>query len=177
MGGRKQFHPWQTSEGEKPLVAAAFDAIANYCSEMVVVLGHRAEEVAAALQPRKFSACVSDPDAPMFASVQTGIGKSLESNRSSAVLLHPGDHPAVAATTLETLLNLQVQHPEWVLIPEYQGRGGHPVLIPNKIASSLLTADCPSGLGHYWSQHAELCLRVSVEDASVVKDVDYASKE
>ena len=172
MGGGKQFHPWPTTEGEKPLVAASFDSIAQVCADMIVVLGHRADEVEAALQPREFHSCASDPDAPMFDSVQAGIRKALELRPESGVLLHPGDHPEVVAATLETLLKLSAEQPDWVLIPEYQGRGGHPTLIPNTVVQQLLNAECPAGLGQYWSEHPELCLRVSVDDPSVVRDVD-----
>ena len=49
MGGAKQFQPWPTVSGSQPLVAASFDAVCGVCDEMIVVLGHRAEEVAALL--------------------------------------------------------------------------------------------------------------------------------
>ena len=175
MNGAKQFHPWPTAEGEKPLVAAAFDAISPACAQMVVVLGHRAEEVQAVLEPREFSSCESDPDAPMFASVQAGITKALELHSDAPILLHPADHPEVKPATLRTTLELTRRYPELVLIPNYQGRGGHPTLIPNAIARVLLTSDCPDGLGKYWAQHPEHCMRFQIEDASVVRDVDTPS--
>lgn len=172
MGGAKQFHPWPADGGEKPLVAAAFDAVAGACVETVVVLGHRAEDVQEALVPREYHLCLADPDAPMFASVQAGVKVALEHDATRPILLHPADHPEVAPATLEKLLQLAAEHPEWVIIPEYDARGGHPVIIPAGVAQSLLQIDCPRGLGHYWSEHPELCLRVSVEDETVVHDVD-----
>ena len=54
LGGGKQFYPWPTAEGEKPLVAAAFDAVTSACDAMIVVLGHRAAEVTTALGERQF---------------------------------------------------------------------------------------------------------------------------
>src|SRR3954454_13341239 len=54
MGGKKQLTPWPTAAGTIPLVAAAYDAIRPICDEMVVVLGHMADSVAAALGDRKF---------------------------------------------------------------------------------------------------------------------------
>ena len=175
MGGNKQFHPWTSSEGEKPLVAASFDAIASACRDMVVVLGHRAEEVSAALKPREFHPCMGDPDAPMFASVQAGVQMALVVRPESSILLHPADHPEVAPATLESLQKLAFEFPNLVLIPEYEGRGGHPTLIPHSIARRLLATECPQGLGKFWTTHPELCLRVSVDDARVVQDVDSAS--
>ncbi|MCH8839245.1 MAG: NTP transferase domain-containing protein [Planctomycetes bacterium] len=174
LGGGKQFYPWPTVEGEKPLVAAAFDAVASVCDAMIVVLGHRAAEVAAALGERQFRAVQSDPDAPMFESIRVGIQAALETSAEAPVLLQPGDHPEVQSATLEQILTVSGEHPDRAIVPEFQGRGGHPVLIPAGIAQRLLTTDCPQGLGQYWSDHPKLCLRVSVNDGSVVRDVDTA---
>lgn len=176
LGGRKQFHPWPTADGEKPLVAAAFDAVAPVCDAMVVVLGHLADEVTVALGEREFHTVQSDPDAPMFDSIRAGIQAALQEDPEATVLLQPGDHPEVRPATLEQLLTLSGKHPNRAIIPEYQGRGGHPALIPAEIAQRLLTTDCPQGLGQYWSDHADLCLRASVEDGSVVRDIDTATE-
>ncbi len=177
MGGGKQFYPWPTAEGEKPLVAAAFDSVALACDAMIVVLGHRAAEVAYVLGERPFRAVQSDPDAPMFESIRVGMQAALETNPDSTVLLQPGDHPEVKPTTLELILALSGKHPDRAIVPEFQGRGGHPVLIPAGIAQQLLTADCPQGLGQYWSDHPKLCLRLSVDDGSVVRDIDTAADD
>ena len=175
MNGGKQFYPWPTADGKKPLVAAAFDAVAPACDAMIVVLGHRAAEVAVALGERQFQAVQSDPDAPMFESIRVVIQAALETSPESTVLLQPGDHPEVQPATLEQILTISGKHPDRVIVPEFQGRGGHPVLIPAGIAQRLLTTDCPQGLGQYWTDHSELCLRLSVDDESVVRDVDTAT--
>src|SRR5690348_8785195 len=73
MGGRKQLTEWSNADGAKPLVAAAYDAIRPICDEMVVVLGHMVEEVAAALADRSFHRAESDPDAPMYESIRAGL--------------------------------------------------------------------------------------------------------
>jgi len=172
LGGGKQFYPWPTAEGEKPLVAAAYDAIAPVCRSMIVVLGHRAEEVAAVLGEREFHAVQSDPDAPMFESVHVGLQAALDLDSASAVLLQPGDHPEVHPSTLQEILAAAESNPDRAVIPEYTGRGGHPALIPARVARQILRADCPAGLGQHWTDHAQLCLRLPVDDESVVRDVD-----
>src|SRR6185312_15899824 len=73
MGGKKQFVAWRSADGEKPLVAAAYDAIRSICDDMVVVLGHEADAVAAALGNRRFHRADSNPDAPMFESIRAGL--------------------------------------------------------------------------------------------------------
>lgn len=175
LNGNKQFHVVLTSDGEKPLVAAAFDTIAHACDEMFVVLGHRADEVAAILSPREFETVVADPDAPMIDSVHTGfrrIATQLTADENFAILLQLGDHPALERATLDHLLAATQQHPGKAVIPTHEGNGGHPVLIPAKIAEQILASPCPDGLRGYWLAHPEQCLRIEVADSGIVRNIN-----
>lgn len=172
MGRTKQLVEWRTANRLKPLVAAAYDAIVAVCQEMVVVLGHDAESVASALGSRAYHRAQSDPDAPMFESIRAGLRAALSIHAAATVVLQPGDHPEVAAETLAALADWSLKRPVQAIIPEYAGRGGHPVFIPPPVAEILLSADCPTGLGDFWLAHSELCIRVPVPDATVIRDVD-----
>ncbi len=184
MGGNKQFHLVQTSAGEKPLVAAAFDTIAPVCEKMFVVLGHRAEEVATTLKMGSElfshgenssdpSEIVSvDPDAPMFNSIQSGLSAVLAADPAANTLLQLGDHPVVTPSTLEKLLVVAQANPGKAIMPTYDDKGGHPVLIPATIAEKILASDCSGGLRQFWLEHAELCVRFAVDDAGVTQDID-----
>jgi molybdenum cofactor cytidylyltransferase len=172
MGGTKQLKPWRTATGEKPLIAAAYDAIRPICDEMVVVLGHAADEVAAALGERASHRVKSTPDVPMFESIRTGLRAAQSIDSNATVVLQPGDHPEVARDTLAALTGWSLQRPADAVIPEYAGRGGHPVLIPPLVSAQLVEADCPHGLGQFWLDHPELCVRIPVNDPAVVRDID-----
>jgi CTP:molybdopterin cytidylyltransferase MocA len=172
MGGRKQLVTWQSTDGPKPLVAAAYDAIRCACSEMIVVLGHEADAVKSALGDRTFHSVHSDPDAPMFESIRAGLRAAQELDPSASVVLQPGDHPEVAPTTLDALAKLSSAERERAIIPLFRGHGGHPVFIPPAVVVRVLHSDCPQGLGKFWTTHPELCLRITVHDASVRRDVD-----
>ena len=175
MGGTKQLKPWPSADGEKPLVAAAYDAIRPICDEMVVVLGHAADKVAAALGERQFQWASSIPDAPMFESICAGLRAAQGIDASATVVLQPGDQPEVATTTLSAVVEWSLKRPVRAIIPQFAGRGGHPVLIPPGIATLLLDRDCPTGLGQFWLDHPELCHRVRVNDPAVVRDIDTPS--
>jgi molybdenum cofactor cytidylyltransferase len=172
MGGTKQLAVCDTAQGPKPLVAAAYDAICAICDEMIVVLGHEAEAVAAALGERKFHRVDADPDAPMFESVRGGLMAAQSIDPDAAVVLQPGDHPDVAPATLHALKNWSLKRPVRTIIPEYGGQGGHPVLIPAAVVALVVEAQCPEGLGQFWTDHPELCYRLAVDDAGVIRDVD-----
>lgn len=172
MGGRKQFHLVPTEAGEKPLVVAAFDSISSVCRQMIVVVGHRADEVTSVLGDREYLRATSNADAPMFRSVQVGLRAAQDIDAAASVILQLGDHPQVSPATLRLLLASAVEQPDKAVMPEYHRQGGHPVLIPATLIGDLLTAECLDGLRTYWMEHPESCLRVPVEDAAVVRDID-----
>jgi molybdenum cofactor cytidylyltransferase len=139
---------------------------------MVVVLGHDANEIAAALVARPFHRAESDPHAPMFESIRAGLRFAQRLNSAAAIVLQPGDHPEVATSTRDILLKCSLERPEQTIIPEYAGDGGHPILIPPNIAAMLIVAECPAGLGQFWADHPELCHRVPIDDPKVLRDID-----
>lgn len=172
MGGKKQLTPWPTADGTIPLVAAAYEAIRPICDDMVVVLGHDADAVSLALGGRLFRRAASGPHAPMFESIRAGIREAICLDANATVVLQPGDHPEVAISTLNTLTAWSLKRPGQAIIPQHAVRGGHPVLIPSCICTMLLEADCPLGLGQFWLDHPDLCHRVPVDDAKVIRDID-----
>src|SRR4051794_5228216 len=119
MGGKKQLVPWQTLTGEKPLVASAYDAIQPLCDEMILVVGHDADAVAAALGDRPFHRAQSDPDLPMFESIRAGLKRAHEIDPAAAVVLQPGDHPEVVRSTLQRIADASRQRPAHAIIPQF----------------------------------------------------------
>jgi molybdenum cofactor cytidylyltransferase len=172
MGRTKQLLPWNSPAGKKPLVAAAFDAIQPICDSMIVVVGHDATAVAAALGERSFRQVIANPDAPMFHSIRAGLAAAQSLNATATFVLHPGDHPQVAPATLAALVAAAANEPDRAVLPEFQGRGGHPVLIPPIVAAHILLDECPNGLGQFWQDHPELCHREAVDDNSILRDID-----
>jgi molybdenum cofactor cytidylyltransferase len=172
MAGTKQLTYCDTSRGAKPLVAAAYDAIQPICDQLIVVLGHEAGRVAAALGRRPFLPAMANSDAPMYESIRCGLRHARGIDPDATVVLQPGDHPEVAQSTLAALVDWSLKRPVQAIIPEYRGKGGHPVVIPQPVVALLLDADCPAGLGEFWADHPELCNRVEVEDSAVVRDID-----
>jgi len=165
----------------KPLVAAAFDAIARVCDEMFVVLGHGADDVLTALEPRRFRSYVFDnPSAEMFPSVRMGLTISpaacgIDESAEHQFLLQLADHPEVRHDTLEAIITTADAIQGRAVMPQFRGRGGHPVLIPPNVAKLICGYEGEGGLRQFWFDHPELCVRLPVDDAGVVFDVDTQS--
>lgn len=175
MGSTKQLLPVPTASGQSPMVCASFDLIAPRADAgMVVVTGHDAPLVRGALAPRRFVEVASDPDADMLTSVKVGVAAALAGlGCRSAVWLHLTDIPLVRPATLDPLRDTYDQHAGRVAImPEHEGHGGHPALIPYSVARLILMWTGDGGLREFWRAHAELRVRVPVDDAGVVRDLD-----
>jgi molybdenum cofactor cytidylyltransferase len=174
MGRTKQLIEIAAGSRRRPLVAAAYDAIAPACDRMIVVLGHEAEAVAAALGDRPFDRVDADPDAPMFESVRAGVRAAAEL-AARRVVLHPADHPRVAPTTLAKLAARADAEPARAIIPEHAGRGGHPVFIPASLFEAIAACAGEGGLRAFWRAQHAACARLPVEDPSVTRDLDEPS--
>ena len=116
----------------------------------------------------------------MFESLCAGIRRAREIDVDADVLIQPGDHPDVSAATLNQLTQAARRQPHHVVIPQYQGRGGHPVFVPSALLEPLLHWKGSDGLRGYWKTRPETCHRVDVDDPGVVRDLDtpedYAGK-
>jgi molybdenum cofactor cytidylyltransferase len=172
MGCTKQLKLWPATDGPKPLICAAYDAIRPVCDEIVLVLGHDAEKVGAALASRPFERAFSSADVAMGESICAGLRAAAAIDARATVVLQPGDHPEVAERTLRMLISESLMSPTQAVIPTYYGRGGHPAFIPGVVVQKILATSCPEGLKQFWADFPLLSRRLAVEDPSVVRDVD-----
>lgn len=172
MGSTKQLKLWPTEGGPKPLICASYDAIRRICDEMVVVLGHDAEKVSAALASRSFKCAYSSADVPMSESICAGLRAAAAIDPQATVVLQPGDHPEVAENTLRALVSASLMKPTQAVIPQYRVQGGHPAFIPAAVVQAILSSPCPNGLKQFWADFPDLCRRLPVDDSAVIRDVD-----
>ena len=138
--------------------------------EIIVVLGHRAEDLKQHLQDARVNFVVNpNPDSEMSVSIAHGIERVNQD--ALAVIIGLVDHPAVSAETIGILIQ------EWktgakLVQPEHQGCGGHPVLIDLDYRAQLLDLDPKQGLRALFEAHRTEVRRVSVESPFVARDMD-----
>jgi molybdenum cofactor cytidylyltransferase len=167
MGAFKPLLPW----GKQTVVEACIDYLhKGGVQQIVVVLGHRAEEVHDRLVhlPVQF-ALNPDPESEMNASIVAGLQQLAPNTKATLIAL--ADHPAVPPAVVSTLID------EWekgasLVIPTYQDRGGHPVLIDLRYRSELQNLDSSRGLKALFQAHPEAVKRVPVDSPFVARDMD-----
>jgi len=131
MGGRvKQLLPL----GGRPLVQHPIDAaVAAGLEDVVVVLGHAAEEVAAVLALPPGGAVVVNPlyAAGQSTSLHAGVDALPCSARAALVLL--GDQPEVGAAAIRAVVEAHARRGAPVVRAAYGGRPSHPVLLGHEV--------------------------------------------
>ena len=164
----------------KPLLPFGGKTVAESCvgnllaagvEEIVVVLGHRAEELRERLSrlPVRF-ALNEAAGSEMGASVARGVVQV--SDEASAVLITPVDYPAVPPEVVAELIEAHRRGRARLVVPEWEGRGGHPVLVSLDFRDELLRLDEARGLRGLFDAHREEVRRLAVASPFVARDVD-----
>lgn len=153
----------------KPLLPLADDTIIGTlidtlkqagAADIVVVIGHKAEEMAAYLEKREVRVCENKEyaETEMFDSVKLGLQALADDY--DAVFITPGDMPLVKLESLEALKELQAG----VARPVYRGKGGHPVLLAKKHVNKLITYTGEKGLKGALLSLDEAMIDLEVDD-------------
>jgi molybdenum cofactor cytidylyltransferase len=167
MGAFKPLLPF----GEQTVIESCINNLrAADVKDIIVVVGHRAEDIRDKLKTFDVGFAVNpDPDSEMSASIARGVEAVSPSARALIIALV--DHPAVPAETIKTLID------EWrrgarLVQPEYEGRGGHPVLIGLAYRNELLALNPESGLRALFVAHFGEVRRLPVASPYVARDMD-----
>ena len=167
MGAFKPLLPF----GNKTVIECCIDYLQRGGVEtIVVVLGHRANEVREALRNLSvIFATNPDPTSEMGASIAAGV-RELPSS-AQAALIALSDHPAVPANVVSTLLQTW-ENGARLVIPTWQNRGGHPVLVDLTFTQELLNLSSTGGLKALFEAHSEEVRRVPVDSPFIARDMD-----
>lgn len=167
MGEPKQLLPF----AGKTMLECVIDAFTTpKIDEIVVVLGCRAEEIAARLEPCPpilRIATNSNWKAGMFTSVQAGL-RALPAG-TKLVLIGLCDQPRLQRATVERLV---AEFNGGILIPTFGGRQGHPLVFAARYAREILAMDESLTLKHFLANHADDIARFPVSDDGVLIDID-----
>jgi CTP:molybdopterin cytidylyltransferase MocA len=165
MGAFKPLLPF----GNKTVIECCIDYLhEGGIEELVVVLGHRAEDIRQRVSGVTF-ALNPDPDSEMGASIAAGVRELPEA--ANATLIALVDHPAIPATVVTKLLD-SWQRGARLVIPTWHGRGGHPVLVDLSFRPELLNLPATGGLRALFEAHANLVKRQPVDSPFIARDMD-----
>jgi molybdenum cofactor cytidylyltransferase len=191
MGEPKQLLLWGDHTIIEQIVGTLMQAPLD---EVVVVVGHRADEVRAKVQSSRFNfqpptsnlqlptsnfqppmmRCELNPnyrEGGMLSSIQFGVSQLREDVRAAFIVLC--DQPQVKATTLAKLRGAFEQSDRGMVVPSYQMKRGHPLLIDvRKYRAEILAIEGAPGMQKLLRDHPDDILHVVFDDPSVLVDMD-----
>lgn len=110
--------------------------------------------------------------ADMRASFELGLSQLAGAASPSAVLLAPGDSPGMTPDLVAQLVRHAKTTPQSILIPTYQGKRGHPIVLPWSLA--LESRDLPGGAGlnALVALHTNETVEIKVGEPGTLDDLD-----
>ncbi|MBC7324845.1 MAG: putative selenium-dependent hydroxylase accessory protein YqeC [Moorella sp. (in: Bacteria)] len=167
-GGGKQLLP----VGGQPLVRQVVGtALAAVPGDVVTVLGHQAEMVAAVLEDLAVNLAYN-PDYHRGLSTSLQAGLAALAPRTRAALFILADQPGVTPGVLARLVEAYTDSGKKIVVPVYQGRRGNPVLIDRDLWPQILALEGDIGAREIIRAHPVDVLEVEVDCPGILKDID-----
>jgi len=170
MGQPKVLLPW---EGGKTIIEHILtQLIRSRVDHIVVVTGHYADEVKRLVKPYDVKVVHNRAykTGEMVSSLKAGLRTLPDHISASMVVL--GDQPRLQPRVLYELLNAYSEGVGDIVIPSYQMRRGHPILIGRRYWSEILALRNHEQPRDVINAHADKIAYVKVYTDSVIRDVD-----
>lgn len=168
MGRLKQLMPL----GNSTILEQTLDnLLGSKISDVIVVLGYKAEEVVKKISGRPIKMVVN----PIY---HQGMGTSIAAglkfvdSQAQAVMLILGDQPYVDSSTINRLIDEFGNNHKGITIPTYKGKRGHPLIFARKYQAQLSRLSNDIGGREIIKEHPEDVLEVAVDCQGIVIDID-----
>ena len=175
MGRDKALLPWPPSGQADTFLSSAIRLLFSHVDEVLVVVGTNEAAVAPVVYANGASVVVNpDPARGQFSSLQVGLREVLKRGRDAAMITLV-DRPPVQAATLERLesaFDRAIAQRKWAVVPEYQGKHGHPILAGREMLEAFLRAPETSNAREVEHTHQSQIEYVAVDDPLVALNVD-----
>jgi molybdenum cofactor cytidylyltransferase len=168
MGFPKQF----LKIGQSTILEKTVDNfLTSEAIEVIVVLGHKADEAAKLLADRRVIAVVnSNYEQGISSSITAGL-QFIKSD-STGIMFALADQPFIDSKTINLLIEEFFQHPTRIVVPFYQGKRGNPTIFPRKYKKEFLSLHGDVGGREIQQQHPKDVLQVEVANRGVIADLD-----
>ena len=160
------------STGETIVGRVTDAALASRLDATMVVVGHEAERVTAALTSRPVT-FLHAPDyrAGLSASLRAGIAAL--AGDVSAVLVCLGDMPLMTPHILNQVIDAyDPGEGRAIIVPTYRGKRGNPVLWDRRFFTDILDLQGDTGARALLMRHAEYVAEIEVGSDAVLRDFD-----
>ena len=154
----------------KPLIARAVDAaVASRLDPILVVTGHQADKIGAALAGAPAALVQNERFAEgLSSSLQAGLAAVPEDCDGAMVLL--GDMPDITPALIDRLI--AAFEPGSLCVAATGKRRGHPVLWPRRFFGELMSLTGDKGAREVMQAHTDQVVEIEAGDDAPLADID-----
>ncbi len=188
MGTDKALLPWppvqpgRSGNSGQTLLSAAIETLNQFADMVIVVAGTNEAALSAVVYPTGGELVRnSQPDRGQFSSLQVGLQEVLNRGRDAAIVTLV-ERPPVRASTLQDLMTTfgqAVSQKKWAVIPDYEGKHGHPILMGREMIEAYLRAPARTAALAVENENREHIEYMPVTDPWVTANIntpeDYAA--
>lgn len=157
---------------EKPMIRNVVDTITrSKVHDTVVVLGAGREKIEEALTGSSVLFCTNrNYKKGMLSSIQQGV-KSIPPG-SDGCLVVLGDQPMITPEIIDSIIDAYSNTQKGIVVPVYEKRRGHPVLIDRKYWNDIDALDPEVGLRDLIWKFPDDITEVEIDEEAIVRDID-----
>ncbi|UCC66448.1 MAG: nucleotidyltransferase family protein [Deltaproteobacteria bacterium] len=170
MGGVKQLF----SVGEKSMVEVSLSNLqASNVDEIMVVLGFAADMILPLIEGKDRVKVVMNPYFREGMSSSLHRGLRAVDPQTKGVLIALADQPFISPEVIDLLIERFAEGSKGIVLPVYQGQGGHPVIFDReRYEGDLFELRGDVGGKEVVRRHPEDVLEVEVSSSEVLLDID-----
>lgn len=167
-----------TKLGDQNLLERTLESFVNHKElqeDVIVVTGHYTIELEPVLKNYNVKQ-IHNPsfNLGMSSSIQIGM-EELKDNiqEYTGILVHPGDIPFITSQDLERLISCHKASPDKIIIPKFNSKRGHPIMIPNIMFQELdKIGEETNGLRGLIRASDSVIKYVNVNNQGILEDID-----
>jgi len=168
MGTQKLLLPYK---GSTMIESVVNNVLASKADRVMVVLGADREKVIRALEGRPVDFCHNaEHRQGMLSSVLCGFRALPEDANAALVFL--GDQPEIPPHVTNAVIDAYNDDIKGIVIPVYNHRRGHPLLVDLKYRREIDKLDLEQGLRSLMHHFPQDVLEVEVDDPGILVDID-----
>lgn len=166
MGRPKMLLPWNHSTIIQTVVQSLVEC---KLEQIIVITGayHKEIEILLKSTPAKIVFNPNFENGEMLNSFQTGL-RAIEGARAALLML--GDQPQIQKETINNVITSYTD--QYILMPSFQMRRGHPWIIHQSAWSEILALKPPETLRDFMQKHNDQIGYVNIDTATILQDLD-----
>jgi len=138
---------------------------------ILVVLGSNAEKIGERIKDFPVKETVNPHfQEGMLSSIQWGFECLPKNTRAALVIL--GDQPSIPSSVVDQIIEAHQDTAKGIVLPVYEGKRGHPLLIDMKYRDDVKRLSPEIGLRQLVYDHEQDLLEIEVNTPCILRDID-----